>query len=80
MNLEHPAVCPDPVRPPVMAQRWADLAYLHWTVDETEVRTYVRDESGRPACGSIPSTGAPHVMWSPGVDVAIGTLSSAVLV
>lgn len=33
-----PEVCPNPVRQPVMVQRWADLAYLHWQVDEREVR------------------------------------------
>ena len=33
-----PEVCPNPVRHPVMVQRWADLAYLHWQVDEREVR------------------------------------------
>jgi uncharacterized protein len=33
-----PEVCRDPVRRPVMRQRWADLAFLHWPVDESEVQ------------------------------------------
>ena len=39
MSLRHPEVCPQPVLRPVMRQRWTDLAYLHWPVDESEVRS-----------------------------------------
>jgi len=33
-----PAVNPDPVRRPVMTQRWDDVVFLHWPYDPAEVQ------------------------------------------